>query len=66
MKFDPCDFITKKLAGYKDFASLKDMSPENCIIESLEAFSLYKLEEYTFQIMISILMIHLEKCLLGL
>ena len=39
MKFDPCDFITKKLAGYKDFASLKDMSPENCILESLEAFS---------------------------
>ena len=39
MKFDPCDFITKKLAGYTDFASLKDMSPENCILKSLEAFS---------------------------
>ena len=39
MKFDPCDFITKKLAGYKDFASLKEISSETCILKSFEVFS---------------------------
>jgi len=40
MRFDPCEFITKKLANnYKDFASLKDITPENCILKSFEAFS---------------------------
>ena len=40
MKFDPCEFITKRLANsYKDFASLKDITPDNCILKSFEAFS---------------------------
>ncbi len=39
MKFDPCEFISKKLAGYKDFSSLKDITPETCILKSLEIFS---------------------------
>ena len=40
MKFDPCDFITKKLANtYKDFASLKEITPDTCILKSFEVFS---------------------------
>ena len=40
MKFDPCDFITKKLANsFKDFSSLKEITPDTCILKSFEAFS---------------------------
>ena len=40
MKFDPCDFITKKLANtYKDFSSLKEITPDTCILKSFEVFS---------------------------
>ena len=40
MKFDPCDFITKKLANtYKDFASLKEITPDTCVLKSFEVFS---------------------------
>ena len=40
MKFDPCDFITKKLANtYKDFFSLKEITPDTCILKSFEVFS---------------------------
>ena len=40
MKFDPCDFITKKLANtHKDFASLKEITPDTCILKSFEVFS---------------------------
>jgi len=40
MKFDPCDFITKKLANtYKDFASLKEITQDTCILKSFEVFS---------------------------
>ena len=37
MKFDPCEFITKKLANsYKDFAALKEITPDTCILKSFE------------------------------
>ena len=40
MKFDPCDFITTKLAStYKDFSSLKEITSESCILKSFEVFS---------------------------
>ena len=40
MKFDPCEFITKKLANsYKDFAALKEITPDTCILKSFEVFS---------------------------
>ena len=40
MKFDPCDFITKKLSNtYKDFSSLKEITPDTCILRSFEVFS---------------------------
>ena len=39
MKFDPCDFITKKLTAYQDFSSLKEITPDTCILKSFEVFS---------------------------
>ena len=39
MKFDPCDFIIQKLAGYNDFSSLKDITPETCILQSILIYS---------------------------
>ena len=40
MKFDPCDFIKKKLVNnFKDFASLKEITQDNCILKSFEVFS---------------------------
>ena len=40
MRFDPCYFIKTKLANsYKDFASLKDITYDNCILKSVELFS---------------------------
>ena len=40
MRFDPCDFITKKLSNtYRDFSSLKEITPDTCILRSFEVFS---------------------------
>jgi hypothetical protein len=40
MRFDPCYFIKTKLANnYKDFASLKDITYDTCILKSIEIFS---------------------------
>ena len=40
MRFDPCYFIKNKLANsYKDFASLKDITFDTCILKSIEIFS---------------------------
>ena len=40
MRFDPCYFIKSKLANnYKDFANLKDITFDTCILKSIELFS---------------------------
>ena len=40
MRFDPCFFIKSKLANnYKDFACLKDITFDTCILKSVEIFS---------------------------
>ena len=40
MRFDPCFFIKSKLANnYKDFACLKDITFDTCILKSIELFS---------------------------
>ena len=40
MRFDPCFFIKSKLANnYKDFACLKDITFDTCILKSIEIFS---------------------------